>query len=415
MFKLTMEEFLERNRISDADWNRSGCVWEVLVAIAEDHLENHETLVTTAEMFARMIQRIDDVHSVRFRVKDVEHLLEKIVRKCSADDVQEKYKSISVDTYSTVITDLVGIRALHLFKADCFGIDTGIRREWKLCEEPVAYVREGDSDEFREALREHGLTVQEHKAGYRSVHYVASTRPGKRDVFVEVQVRTIFEEGWSEIDHSIRYPNFSDDPVLEHFLTIFNRMAGAADEMGSFVKLLSAYSAESAAQQNVYAKERDDAIAKMEEAIDEATRSAQRSAEQDEMLAKLAAEVKRLKNAADAKDADHTNAMSHTNRAAHLVLSERTGQLSVGGALAEATRFTDQFRATGALQLGSALRESEVMRLSRRVSESGIMRSMHHLEDTPAMRFSRQLGGSPATPFDEDVPSPSKDSDKEKS
>ena len=54
----------------------------------------------------------------------------------------------------------------------------------------------------------------------------------------EIQVRTIFEEGWSEIDHKIRYPYDADNPVLGQFLVVFNRLAGSADEMGSFVKLL---------------------------------------------------------------------------------------------------------------------------------------------------------------------------------
>ncbi len=53
-----------------------------------------------------------------------------------------------------------------------------------------------------------------------------------------MQVRTIFEEGWSEIDHKVRYPNFSEEQTTKYFLDIFNRLAGSADEMGSFVKAL---------------------------------------------------------------------------------------------------------------------------------------------------------------------------------
>lgn len=56
---------------------------------------------------------------------------------------------------------------------------------------------------------------------------------------VEIQVRTIFEEGWSEIDHNVRYPRLSSDPYLTDFLTMFNRLAGSADEMGTFIKALS--------------------------------------------------------------------------------------------------------------------------------------------------------------------------------
>jgi len=55
-----------------------------------------------------------------------------------------------------------------------------------------------------------------------------------------LQVRTIFEEGWSEIDHKVRYPRQSNDPELGFLLAIFNRLAGSADEMGTFTKILAA-------------------------------------------------------------------------------------------------------------------------------------------------------------------------------
>ena len=46
------------------------------------------------------------------------------------------------------------------------------------------------------------------------------------------------EDGWSEIDHRIRYPYDVDNPILSQYLFIFNRLAGSADEMASFVRLL---------------------------------------------------------------------------------------------------------------------------------------------------------------------------------
>ena len=55
---------------------------------------------------------------------------------------------------------------------------------------------------------------------------------------MEIQVRTVFEEAWSEIDHIIRYPYDVDNPVLTEYLAIFNRIVGSADEMGMFIKKL---------------------------------------------------------------------------------------------------------------------------------------------------------------------------------
>jgi hypothetical protein len=57
-------------------------------------------------------------------------------------------------------------------------------------------------------------------------------------VIAEVQVRTIFEEGWSEIDHKTRYPYNLDNLILGALLNLFNRLAGSADEMGTFINFL---------------------------------------------------------------------------------------------------------------------------------------------------------------------------------
>jgi len=36
------------------------------------------------------------------------------------------------------------------------------------------------------------------------VHYLLVMQPTKQRYLCELQVRTIFEEGWSEVDHRIR-------------------------------------------------------------------------------------------------------------------------------------------------------------------------------------------------------------------
>ena len=105
---------------------------------------------------------------------------------------------------------------------------------WRLVEIPVIYLRTGDDSES-DLYSNKGCRIKLHDAGYRSAHYVIKTRPIKDEIFSEIQVRTIFEEGWSEIDHRIRYPDISDNHLINHFLMIFNRLAGSADEMGAFI------------------------------------------------------------------------------------------------------------------------------------------------------------------------------------
>jgi ppGpp synthetase/RelA/SpoT-type nucleotidyltranferase len=152
-----------------------------------------------------LIQKIPEVHSVRWRVKSTDHLLEKIVRKRLAGS--SKYIDLNPQNYNQTISDLIGLRALHLFKEDYIPIDACLRRRWEPLETPIIFVREGDD---RQRIDENLFEVKQHPAGYRSVHYALPNHTLNQQGSLEVQVRTIFEEGWSEIDHKVRYPNFSD-------------------------------------------------------------------------------------------------------------------------------------------------------------------------------------------------------------
>lgn len=226
------EDFLIKNNLTDDDFLKSRLNWDELLRIGVAHAESFGFLKETAIMLSSVLQQVNEVHSVRWRVKDPEHLMAKIVRK--RIDENEKYNDISSENYTGIVTDLIGIRVLHLFKKDWNPIHNFITSMSKLAEDPVVYIREGDDSESEE-YRNQGCEVKIHKAGYRSAHYITTTRPMKDKIFTEIQVRTIFEEGWSEIDHRVRYPNFSDNELLNYFLMIFNRFSGSADEMGSFV------------------------------------------------------------------------------------------------------------------------------------------------------------------------------------
>jgi len=109
--------------------------------------------------------------------------------------------------------------------------------------------------------------VETHPFGYRSIHYVIKSQPAKCVRLVELQVRTIFEEGWSEIDHKVRYPRQSDDPLLAFFLTIFNRLAGSADEMGTFTKILATNLRQQTARANRSAREIQEKEAELKRTI----------------------------------------------------------------------------------------------------------------------------------------------------
>lgn len=288
-----LKAFLADNRIDEETWGKSGCDWAALRAIRADHVTQSQMLSESAALYANLIQKIPGVHSVRWRVKDPEHLLEKIVRKKAA--AEEKYKDIRVENYYEIVTDLIGIRALHLFKDDCFEINKRIASIWSPVENPVAYIRNGDPEDLVKKYENHDLEVKVHPAGYRSVHHVISSQPINRKVYAEVQIRTIFEEGWSEIDHKIRYPNFSNNELVGYFLTIFNRMAGSADEMGSFVTGLAASIKDYQLQISQASRERDETLRSMEDLIAQLTELKQQDKKSKETINKLQEQVAKMR------------------------------------------------------------------------------------------------------------------------
>lgn len=178
-----------------------------------------------------------DAHSLKHRLKTPEGLLLKTVRKLT----DNPKRMINEYTFLQEITDLVGIRVLYLYKHGWKEIDAFIRAHWDLHELPVANIRLGDHEEL---YRSHGCLIHHHPRHYRSVHYVIKVPVKKQDELhlVEVQVRTLFEEGWSEVDHRLTYSRGKGRPVahpmLTQLLSIVNGLAGSAGELLSYIPAL---------------------------------------------------------------------------------------------------------------------------------------------------------------------------------
>lgn len=222
------KSFLETYPTARKNWDEANISWQELEAIRADYIGRMPTLQTVANGFSALLQTLDGVHSTRVRLKDPDHLLEKIVRK-RADK-----RDITLRNYRTEITDLIGARALHLFKTDWPEIHWKITDTWEQHEKPMAKIRVGDDITLYTA---NGVAHEVQPAGYRSVHYGLQTSPTVETYFIELQVRTIFEEAWGEIDHSMRYPYATKDPLLNAFCLLLNNIAGSADEMARLIQV----------------------------------------------------------------------------------------------------------------------------------------------------------------------------------
>lgn len=233
--ELDREKFFKEFSIDEAYFESTGLDWGELIKIYDDYTKLIGLLEKEAgHMVSKMID-IPSVHSVRRRVKKPTHLIEKIIRK------GKKYKerNISVDNYKEIVTDLIGVRVLHLFKDDWKIIHNEILELWDTHETPQVNIRRGDynTELFKESIKDMNCEVIVREHGYRSVHYLVEINLTKSvNILVEIQVRTVFEEAWSEIDHIMRYPYDVDNPLITEYLGIFNRIVGSADEMGTFLK-----------------------------------------------------------------------------------------------------------------------------------------------------------------------------------
>ncbi|WP_323455092.1 RelA/SpoT domain-containing protein [Rhizobium sp. Root491] len=166
------------------------------------------------------------VHSYKSRLKDKEHLREKIKRKATEG------KNITVEDFHLKVTDLAGVRILHLFQEDFRYIDEVIRKkvqdgDWFLDERPKAYTWDPEAADF---FKNFDLDVSQKPTSYTSIHYLVRPRTDSK-LCCEIQVRTLFEEIWGEVDHQINYPIPTDQVSLREQIKVLSKIVGAGSRL----------------------------------------------------------------------------------------------------------------------------------------------------------------------------------------
>ncbi|MDD3417576.1 MAG: GTP pyrophosphokinase [Lachnospiraceae bacterium] len=244
------KEFLQEYNIEKETLKNTGMRWEELNAIYDSYLKLEPKLKKIGRKFVNdYLYDIEKagIHSYRYRTKKPGHLLEKIIRKKS--EYPNQYEHIDRDNYYKYMTDLIGIRVLFLYREDWIQFHNYITSVFEndpenyildrlndfdednnhnyIAERPKVYRRVGDTKIYDKQLidiKSDGI--------YRSLHYIIKYK----GYYVEIQGRTMYEEGWSEIDHDIVYPYFQDDEMLTDFSMMLNRLSGMADEMSSYFR-----------------------------------------------------------------------------------------------------------------------------------------------------------------------------------
>src|SRR5207249_4420476 len=130
--------FLARYRLKGEEFERTGLKWDDLREIGRRHAASLPELQATADYVSQRLRGVPAVHSLKLRIKDPEHLIEKIIRK----KLTHAEFDVTPDDYAVQITDLIGIRALHLLKDQWEPIHEFVTGTWELHGEAVAYIRD---------------------------------------------------------------------------------------------------------------------------------------------------------------------------------------------------------------------------------------------------------------------------------
>jgi len=174
------------------------------------------------------------IHSIKTRLKNPEHLKDKIIRKFG----QDNDRIITVDNLFKEVTDLIGVRVLHLHQEQFTDIHKNILNniengDWTFVEEPKAYTWDPEYKAFYEKLN---IKTEVNERFYTSVHYVVKpNNQNSNPICCEIQVRTLFEEIWGEIDHTINYPHPTDSIACKEQIRVLAKLVSTGTRLADSI------------------------------------------------------------------------------------------------------------------------------------------------------------------------------------
>lgn len=133
------------------------------------------------------------IESIKSRVKS----LDSIIRK-----LEKLGLPITIEAAEENLRDIAGVRVVCSFVDDIYRIEENF-----LAQEDITLVTRKD------------YISNPKPGGYRSLHLVVKTpiytEIGKKDMFVEIQMRTITMDFWASLEHKLRYKKNLDPRLAE--------------------------------------------------------------------------------------------------------------------------------------------------------------------------------------------------------
>jgi len=140
------------------------------------------------------------IHSIETRAKAIDSFGNKASKPSPNDPNKPYYQNALSD-----ITDLAGARVIVFLPRTLDMVDSVIQAEFNVIEKTDKSV----------------ILIKEEKFGYASIHYLARFKENRtnlleysryKDLIVEIQVRTILQHAWAEIEHDIQYKEVETIP-----------------------------------------------------------------------------------------------------------------------------------------------------------------------------------------------------------
>lgn len=173
-------------------------------------IDSYIKLRPTYELYANAIREIlskalskkkTNYHSIESRAKEIDSFGRKASKESDTNPSEPKYKSPLKE-----ITDLSGVRVIAFFPKTLDEIG-------KIINDQFEVIEKSDKSE---------ILKKEEKLGYQSVHYLVKLKSNRAelpeyqsfaDLTAEIQVRTILQHAWAEIEHDIKYKSPITIPI----------------------------------------------------------------------------------------------------------------------------------------------------------------------------------------------------------
>ena len=185
-----MDNRSSRKRIFDIDEHREAAIrrYRFVKGLYEEFAEVLRHILGEAFIAASV-----KIHSIEARAKSIESFGKKAARPSYSDPGMPRYKDPLAE-----ITDIAGVRVITFFPKTLDAVDRTIQSEFTVIQ--------------KKDKRHH--SAGRIRFGYQSIHYLIRMNPERSalpeykcfaKLTAEVQVRTILQHAWAEMEHDIRY------------------------------------------------------------------------------------------------------------------------------------------------------------------------------------------------------------------